>query len=208
MCFHLWGLLCSFADRKGLDSSNVPVYSTHLSEIVGQVLFNFAFITTVPSWVNEKKPSVSIHRTMWIATFGSTIIYVLLGWFGALAYKIGSFVLRVCASRLCFAFVLRSVSLDPHGDLLSTMNAASPFILTRIAVYVFPLVIMGSSIPIYCIIVKYNLVENNICRPCKQLSASPLCGFIQSLIRKGLRIYSLSCCRGSSRFHSTQAATC
>jgi hypothetical protein len=49
------------------------------------VVFNYGFVATVPSWLNEKGPDVSPSATLWTAVTGSTILFVLLGVFGALA---------------------------------------------------------------------------------------------------------------------------
>lgn len=38
----------------GLDFSRVPAVTTNLSAVLGTVIFNYAFVITVPSWVNEK----------------------------------------------------------------------------------------------------------------------------------------------------------
>ena len=48
----------------GLHKDYVPLVSDNQSQVVGTVLFNYAFITTVPSWVNDlvsiKKQSVIV----------------------------------------------------------------------------------------------------------------------------------------------------
>ena len=36
--------------------------------VLGTVLFNFGFVTTVPSWINEKRSHVSVNKT-----YGTTI---------------------------------------------------------------------------------------------------------------------------------------
>src|SRR5436190_3296 len=38
---------------SGLHKDYVPLVSDNQSQVVGTVLFNYAFITTVPSWVND-----------------------------------------------------------------------------------------------------------------------------------------------------------
>ncbi|RIA89508.1 hypothetical protein C1645_850870 [Glomus cerebriforme] len=46
----------------GLHKDYVPLVSDNQSQVVGTVLFNYAFITTVPSWVNDLRPNVSIRK--------------------------------------------------------------------------------------------------------------------------------------------------
>jgi hypothetical protein len=51
-----------------------------------------------------------------------------------------------------------------HTDLIDKLNFYRPGgLVTEITVYLFPLIGMASSIPVYSIIVRYNLIENKIC---------------------------------------------
>jgi len=34
----------------------------------GSVMFNYGFVVMVPSWLNEKKQTVSVNKTMWTST--------------------------------------------------------------------------------------------------------------------------------------------
>jgi hypothetical protein len=47
--------------------------------MAGTILFNFGFVTTVPSWVNEKKPHVSVNKTVWISTFCCNLVFFAIG---------------------------------------------------------------------------------------------------------------------------------
>lgn len=55
--------------------------------VLGTILFNFGFVTTVPSWVNEKKPHVSVNRTVWISTFCCNLIFFVIGIIGCMAFR-------------------------------------------------------------------------------------------------------------------------
>jgi len=48
---------------QGLDASRVPAIGSNFTSVLGVVVFNFAMITSIPSWVNEKKESVSIEKS-------------------------------------------------------------------------------------------------------------------------------------------------
>ena len=41
---------------------------------------------TVPSWLNEKAPGVSVNRVFWTSTILSTLLYTSVGVLGALAF--------------------------------------------------------------------------------------------------------------------------
>jgi len=81
-----------------------------------------------------------------------TVLFLVIGWIGALAYKI-----------------------DPEGDILSAINNQHPSIISKLCIYFFPLSVVATSIPIYSIIVRYNLLENKIC-------SKPVANFIAVLL--------------------------
>ncbi len=39
---------------KGIDLSRVSFFSNNQSQVLGTIIFNYAFVITVPSWINEK----------------------------------------------------------------------------------------------------------------------------------------------------------
>jgi len=128
------------------ERKNVTAFTTSQTNVLGTIMFNFAYITTVPSWVNEKKPSVSIHKSLWSACIVSTISFFLVGYLGACAFH-----------------------MDDTSDILSTIDSSSAITskvakqIAHILVYLFPLMVLATSIPVYSIIVRYNLIQNKVC---------------------------------------------
>eukprot|EP01061_Rhynchopus_euleeides_P012049 TRINITY_DN21650_c0_g1_i1.p1 TRINITY_DN21650_c0_g1~~TRINITY_DN21650_c0_g1_i1.p1 ORF type:complete len:705 (+),score=331.19 TRINITY_DN21650_c0_g1_i1:687-2801(+) len=121
----------------------VPVAQSNLDDVFGIVLFNYAFVTTLPSWVNEKKVGVPINKTVWSATAVGTAMFILCG--------------IICAAGYDFT---------GDSDLLSIFtnkNTMGVSVLTRIMSYTFPFAALVSGIPILSIIIRYNLLENNVC---------------------------------------------
>lgn len=59
----------------------IPMVGNQLSQLAGVVLFNYAYIVTVPAWLMEKKNEVSVNATIWNASTLSSLIY-----FGAVQY--------------------------------------------------------------------------------------------------------------------------
>lgn len=53
----------------------VPYVGDQMSQLAGVVLFNYAYIVTVPSWLMEKKNDVSVNATIWSASTLSSLIY-------------------------------------------------------------------------------------------------------------------------------------
>ena len=60
---------------KGLPHS-IPLFGESYSQLAGVVLFNYAYIVTVPSWLIEKKNDVSVNTTIWSASTLSSVIYL------------------------------------------------------------------------------------------------------------------------------------
>lgn len=46
----------------GLDFSRVPIFGSNQSQVLGTIIFNYAFVITVPSWVNEKVVPYIFYR--------------------------------------------------------------------------------------------------------------------------------------------------
>jgi len=121
----------------------VPVvYYGNAAPVFGVIMFNFAMVVTVPSWCNEKTHATSINRSLGSSIFIGTILFFLVGLLGSLTYHIS----------------------PDGGDLLSAIDSSSEAtLLSSICVYLFPISVVATSIPIYSIIVRYNLLENKIC---------------------------------------------
>ena len=118
----------------------VQAFGSHPANEVGTTVFNYAYIVTVPSWINEKAPGISINKSIWSALLPAIVTFALLGWIGALAIKTTS-----------------------TTDLLASLSTPETSTLAQIATYLFPWAALVSGIPIYSIIIRYNLIENNIC---------------------------------------------
>lgn len=108
--------------------------------VLGQVLLNYAFIMSVPSWCNEKRRSSNVNRTVWSAVTVATTCYLLVSILGALAFP-----------------NLRG------ADILTAINGSgNRTIIDQISVYLYPLIAISTSIPVFSIIMRYNIVENGI----------------------------------------------
>jgi hypothetical protein len=127
----------------GLDFSRMPAVSgPGMGGVIPTVVFNWGFLTTLPSWLNEKNPNVSVAKATWVSIIISGVMFMLLGILGALALDY------------------------PNGeDLLAALNSpgvSNIFLASKIATYVFPSAALLSGIPVFSIIIRYNLLENKI----------------------------------------------
>eukprot|EP01114_Cavostelium_apophysatum_P016131 TRINITY_DN4539_c0_g1_i7.p1 TRINITY_DN4539_c0_g1~~TRINITY_DN4539_c0_g1_i7.p1 ORF type:complete len:421 (-),score=88.62 TRINITY_DN4539_c0_g1_i7:615-1877(-) len=126
----------------GIDFKRVPIAAANQSQVLGSIIFNYAFVITVPSWVNEKAENVSISKSVWTATGTATVFYILIGLLGAWAFDFAA-----------------------NQDLLDVivLHSTGPLrLISRICVYLFPAAALLSSIPVFSIIIRYNLTDNGI----------------------------------------------
>ncbi|KAF9954242.1 hypothetical protein BGZ72_004745, partial [Mortierella alpina] len=125
----------------GLDTTLVPAVGPDIGQTFGTILFNYAFITTVPSWANAKQPNVSIHKTVgWSVTI-TTTIYLMVAIIGGMAFPIQS-----------NSSLIQAISSSPNVTTLSL-----------IAGYTFPIAALITSIPINIIVIRYNLIQSGAC---------------------------------------------
>ncbi len=126
-----------------ISGENVTAFGTGVGQgsVLGQVILNYAFVMTVPSWCNEKKRSSNVNKVVWSSVGISTTFFLAVGILGALSFP------------------------NLRGeDILTALNQASNgSVITEVSVYLFPIIAVASSIPVFSIIIRYNLMENGLC---------------------------------------------
>jgi len=81
-----------------------------------------------------------VNTSLWLATTIASTIFWLLGFFGALSFKF-----------------------PQDSDILSVINGSSyANFFTKLLVYLFPIMILATTIPVFSIIVRYNLLQSKI----------------------------------------------
>merc|ERR1712087_824289 len=105
----------SWSDGAGISAINTDVSTGSQAGVIGIILFNFSFVTTVPSWVNEKQVQVSINHTLWSSTFMCMVVFIITGLPGAIAFH---YKLKGPASNTCLNQVL-DASFTCHSSLMS-----------------------------------------------------------------------------------------
>jgi hypothetical protein len=61
-----------------LHDSHLPLITKEQSGITGVILLNYAFVTTVPSWICEKEKHVSVHWSIWPGMGAPFIIIIII----------------------------------------------------------------------------------------------------------------------------------
>jgi hypothetical protein len=169
-CWIGW-VVASFASYGGGNGSRIAAVNKNpdtgsMAGILGTVLFNFGFVTTVPSWVNEKRSSVSVNKSLWTSTSLTILVFFILGVIPAIPF---ADVLQGPVTNTCARNVL-DPSFNCPNDLMQALsgnNIAHPWssgsavsFLVATSVYMFPIVAVVSSIPVFSIVIKYNMIEN------------------------------------------------
>lgn len=168
LCWGIWFLaICTAGDvpAQTLPAVNNNSQTGSIAGVVGNILFNFGFVTTVPSWINEKKDGVPVNRSLWWATTLCVIIYLMIGMPGGYVF---AYYLQGPVTATCQAAV-DMPSFNCPNDLMQLFTQAETapwqsssfgtFVL-KTSVYMFPVVAVVSSIPVFSIVIKYNLQEN------------------------------------------------
>ncbi|EGC36373.1 hypothetical protein DICPUDRAFT_31960 [Dictyostelium purpureum] len=125
---------------NGIELSRVPAFGHSYYQIVSIFVFSWAYPMFIPSWVNEKKDSVSVNKAVWSSGIFSWFGYLFIGWLGACAYgNLGS------------------------DNILNLMGGANYPAVTRVASYLFSLGVIMPGIPVCFITIRYNLYVGYIC---------------------------------------------
>ncbi len=82
ICLLLW--LVQFL-VLGLEPSRMPALGSGYGSVLSVVVFNFGFIMTIPSWLNEKQPEVDAAKTVWVSLAISIVVFLALGILGAMS---------------------------------------------------------------------------------------------------------------------------
>ena len=120
------------------------VHVTHFGgkydQLMGTILFNFAIVYTIPSWVNEKRPSVPIIKALGWSMAGATALFVLLGYCGGAGFP------------------------KPQNNqtlMNQVYNLGTK--ISQITFYLFPACVNLTTIPVNSIMQRYNLKEAGVC---------------------------------------------
>ena len=134
-----------FFEQDTFDVSRIGMLHENRSlnvDCVGIILFNFAFIVTIPSWYNEKSDSVSVIKSLLYSIIFVAILFVVIGVLGAMSFEYS----------------------DLSGDNQSLFTVIDDFggTIGKISVYLYPIIQNITSIPVFCIIIRYNLQNSGL----------------------------------------------
>ncbi|KAI9254620.1 hypothetical protein BDA99DRAFT_562712 [Phascolomyces articulosus] len=125
--------------QEGLKTELIPTVGSSAQLVLGIIIFNFSYVTNIPTWVHSLKPGVSIHKCLAYALSINTAIYLALGILGA------------------FAFPMQA------SDNILTILSTKSTIASQVTSFIFPVCALITSIPVVVIIVRSNLIRGGLC---------------------------------------------
>jgi hypothetical protein len=86
VCVCVW--FADFTTRGTLAIAHMPAFppnSNAYPTLLSTVIFNYGFVATIPSWLNEKAPRVNVPSTVWWSVLLATVQFLLVSVPAALA---------------------------------------------------------------------------------------------------------------------------
>jgi hypothetical protein len=109
------------------------------ANMLGVIMFNFGLVLAIPAWLNEKKPNVSVVKTVVYSTAIATALYIGVGALAALTIS------------------------HVHVNLLTPMVSGAYGEGVQIAASIFAFFIIGLDIPLFSVLTRYNLTHSGLC---------------------------------------------
>eukprot|EP00803_Ostreobium_quekettii_P009134 evm.model.scf_558EXC.6 EVM.evm.TU.scf_558EXC.6 scf_558EXC:45309-52753(+) len=125
--------------------------------VLGVVLFANAYMVTIPSWVNEKAPNVSVTKATWLPAGAAALLSSIFAITGAWAYKLLEFPDGVHGKD-------RGHPKDGAGDVLNYVLGPGSSWWMFMCGYLWSLTVLVPGIPILAIVVRYNLQSGGASR--------------------------------------------
>ncbi|KAJ3074248.1 AAA ATPase midasin [Podochytrium sp. JEL0797] len=126
------------ACMTGFTAGHVPIVgdASGYAGLVGVVMLNYAFVQTIPAWVNVRRPDVNIQESIWVSTGCGLTTYLLTGLLPALAYNFPA-----------------------NSNLISVMTLSGGT-LSKVFGYLFSLLVLMMSVPVLLVVTRSNLDQN------------------------------------------------
>jgi len=143
-----FGYNISGASGQGSDVgfSLTPLFINDISgqlPVVGLAVFAFSYVVTIPSWLNEKKPSVDVNKAVWWPA--------LFGW--ALKLAVG----------MMGSWAFRLTDVRGADNILNLLGSSTEPRVTRYSAYMWNVTTMIPGIPVLAIMIRYNLLNSQVC---------------------------------------------
>ena len=151
VCVVVW--FFDFSSR-GLHTENMPALPSNFSAyptLLSTVIFNYGFVATIPSWLNEKALKVRVSTTVWWSVLVATAQFLLVSVPAAMA-------VASLPNSCNLLAIINGVCAVP--DAVNGGNHTLAFWrISKIMVFIFPIANILTSIPVFSIIIRYNILQ-------------------------------------------------
>ena len=130
------------ASHGGEDPNFMESVMQNQAIVLGIVVFSYAFVITVPSWVNAKVNNVSVNAAIWSSTATGFVMKLCVGLLAALTYP-----------PIFEANILNEMNMIHHPSQTPSIRTVN-----RVFIYLFNLGTIVPGIPVFSILVKNNLL--------------------------------------------------
>mmetsp|Transcript_8843 Transcript_8843/g.13019 ORF Transcript_8843/g.13019 Transcript_8843/m.13019 type:complete len:488 (-) Transcript_8843:375-1838(-) len=127
---------------EGFDfPQNMPLWSENINwqNLIGVTLFNYAIVVAIPSWLYEKSPDVGVSEAITYSCSISSIMYIVVGAFGALSIS------------------------DVPPNVLSVLSSGEMGSMANFCSSMFTFFSIGLGIPLFSVLMRLNLVGSGFC---------------------------------------------
>eukprot|EP00978_Attheya_sp_CCMP212_P015577 scaffold40115_cov58-Attheya_sp.AAC.8 len=125
----------------GMTLDNAPWFGNpnQWNSMIGIILFNYTLSIAIPTWLRSKSPSVDIASMVHTSSSIATILYLIVGIWGALA--------------------IPNVSIN----ILEAMTTGAYGVPMQISGSFFAFFVIGLDIPLFSVFARANLVGSGVC---------------------------------------------
>eukprot|EP00043_Microstomoeca_roanoka_P018373 m.196087 g.196087 ORF g.196087 m.196087 type:complete len:595 (+) comp16812_c0_seq2:200-1984(+) len=117
------------------------------ANVVGMAVFAYAYVVTIPSWVNEKQHRVSINSAVWSPALLGLVLKISAGLFGAWGYWL----------------TYKGKQRKGADDILNILSLENQPLVTQYSAYLWDITTLIPGIPVLAIMIRYNLLNGKVC---------------------------------------------
>lgn len=119
----------------GIHTEYVSLWGESWTSLFGVILFDYALVLAVPSWLHEKQSNVDVRTVITGSSILSTILYMTIGCFGAM------------------------VMVNAPANMLESMMSGTFGSSMQVCASVFAFFIIGLDCPLYSVLTRMNLTS-------------------------------------------------
>lgn len=131
-----------FLKDGNIQMEHLSLWGTSWAGLFGVVLFNFALVIAIPTWLYEKEADVHVPTVVQGSSILSAVLYILIGGLGAATMP------------------------DVSDNMLESMMSGAFGTAMQLGASIFAFFIIGLGIPLFSVLTRSNLTGSGLCNQC------------------------------------------